>query len=68
MYTIRTLDNGKLVIGHVMHPGLAWSDEAHGWSPLWAITSSLAFPPIQFDTEEALEHYVNDNYLYPRRD
>ena len=68
MYTVRTLTNGLLVIGHPNQPGLAWSHEAGGWVQCADDGTAAAWPVITFDREEALEDYVNDSYLYPRRD
>ena len=68
MYTVRVATSGMLLIGHPWHPGLAWSNEAGGWVQSFDGNGRAGLKPCLFLDEDALEAFVNDNYLYPRVD
>jgi hypothetical protein len=68
MYSLTQRADGRFIIRHPQHPGLAWSQEAEDW-----VLSALADDPrgfsiVTFASEDAADQYATDHNLYPRRD
>lgn len=68
MYSLGQTDDKHFYIRHPRIKALAWSDEANAWVPLTPLFQDRSFLAITFNSEEDLEDYVNEHYLYPRRD
>lgn len=68
MYSLAVTPQGRYFIRHAKHPGLAWSHDAGDWVQCDEQGHGSIWPVTVYDSEEALEDYVNAYYLYPRRD
>jgi hypothetical protein len=68
VYSITQTTQGRFLITHPRHPGLAWSELCGAWTPAGSSFADRAFPIVSFDNEQDADDYATDHGLYPRRD
>lgn len=68
MYSISQRGDGRFIIRHPKHTGLAWSQEAENWVLAALSDDPSGFAIVTFASEDAADQYATDHDLYPRRD